>query len=132
MAGYNPRARERGDEMTRSRIVPAFAGRRREMQHCERRRAQARKRSSIVEVAYQRNDAVSAKLPDVVRSARESHEADAMPKALCHAQRDIAASYEQDSMHRATGAGSAPQRWQAIASRDPAQEPSMLMPTQPQ
>jgi hypothetical protein len=99
MAGYNPRARERSHEMTRSRIVPAMAGWRREMQHCERRGAQARKRASIIEVAHERNDAVAAQFADVVRSTRESHEVSAMAKAFCDAQGDIAASYEQDSMH---------------------------------
>ena len=42
---YNPRARQRRQQMARARVVAAVGGRRREMQHRERRGAQAVERA---------------------------------------------------------------------------------------
>jgi hypothetical protein len=73
-----------------------------------------------------------AELAHVVTIADKSDEVRAVTKPLRDAQCDVPASYEQNALHRTAGVTNAPEDPRARASSDPAQEPSMLMPTQPQ
>jgi len=111
---------KRSKQPARARIVLAFGGWRREMQHRERRRPQPAERTAIVEIADERNDAMRAELAHVVTIAGKADQACAIAQAVGNAQRDIAASHDQYARHRA-----------ARLARDPAQERSMLKSNQP-
>jgi len=68
------------------------------MQHRERARAKAFERAAIVEIAYQRNDAVQAELAHVVAIACQADEPDPMPQEVRDPQGDIAASHQQQPL----------------------------------
>ncbi len=129
MAGYNSRARKRNKKMTRTRVVSAFARRRREMQDREGRHSQPGKRATVVEIADERNHAMCLKLRDIIPVANQAHEMNAMPEPIRNAQRDVAAAYEQYTLHRTCGAFGT-LALQRRAACDARQEPSTLMPTQ--
>ena len=60
---------------------------------------ESRERTAIVEVAEQRHDAAASKLAHVVAVAREADETHPVPQQLGDAQRDIAATHEQQPLH---------------------------------
>ena len=55
---YNPRFCQCGDQPRGARIIVAIAGRRREVQHRERRQAQPAEAAQLIEIAGDRRDAV--------------------------------------------------------------------------
>jgi hypothetical protein len=128
MPRYNSRARQRNKKMTRSRVVPAFARRRREMQYRERGCLQPCKRSVLIEIADERNDAVRAKPCDVSAITDQAHQMNAVSKPIRNTQRDIAAAYEQNALHRALATFRL--ALQERMASDAAQEPSTRVPTQ--
>ena len=58
-----------------------------------------RERAAIVEIAFDRHHAALTQLPRVVAIAREAHEAHAVPQKVGDAQRHVAASHEQHTLH---------------------------------
>ena len=69
------------------------------MQHRERRRAQPVERREAVEVADDGNDAVRAKLGDILDAARQAVEAHFGMEQARGAQRDVAAADQQYPDH---------------------------------
>ena len=104
---YNSRLRQRGDQPLRARIVAPARRRRREVQDRERRGAQPVQTVERIEVADDRNDAVAAQLRNVLRTARQAVEPHPTAQKIGGAQRDVAATDQQDPDHRQPGVQSA-------------------------
>jgi len=68
------------------------------VQHAEGAEVEPGKRAPIVEIACKRNDSVASELAHVVAMAREADDAHAMPQQAGDAQRDIAATHEQQPL----------------------------------
>ena len=60
---------------------------------------ESRERTAIVEVAFERNDAVASKPAHVVAVAREADEPHAIVQQVGDAQRHVAATHEQQPLH---------------------------------
>lgn len=102
------------------------------MQHREGRHLQPGERAPIIEIADERDDAMSAQPARVITVASKAYETGAMREPLRDAQRDVAATYEHYALHRAAGASDAPvENAQSGAACDPAQERFMQKSTQP-
>jgi hypothetical protein len=65
----------------------------------ERAEVEPRERTSIVEIAFERHDAALSQLAHDVADARDADEAHAMPQQFGDAQRHVAASHEQHTLH---------------------------------
>jgi hypothetical protein len=119
---YNPRARERGKQVARTRIVATFRRRWREMHDGVRAGVEPPERAAVVEVRDERHDAVLAQSPHVVGIAREADHPQPSAQQICDAQRDIPATDEQHPLHHSSGAD---------ANVDAPPEPSMPVLTPP-